>query len=223
MPVAIGADIGQKSDPTAIAVSESDWRYTFGRRECHYTTRFLERQPLQTPYPQIATRLHEVKRQVQMQARDYNVPLYVDATGVGAPVVDMMNAYHDDPIACFFTNGDKLVITEDGEIRIGKAWLVSRLQALLQARRIHVAADMPNPREIAAMLDELRNYEIRIDDKAKDTYGAFKTGKHDDIVTALGLSVFWEPADTETSNYAMGDVYAQLANASNSGRRFNIR
>jgi hypothetical protein len=33
------------------------------------------------------------------------------------------------------------------------------------------------------------NFEIRVDEKANDRYGAFRVGTHDDLVTALGLAV----------------------------------
>jgi len=35
----------------------------------------------------------------------------------------------------------------------------------------------------------LIDYEIRVDENANDRYGAFKVGKHDDLVTAIGLAV----------------------------------
>lgn len=218
--IQIGADIGQRKDPTAIAVSESAWRWAFGRRESHFTVRYIAREPLNTPYPQIASRLHDIK--TKLRARENNVPLYVDATGVGIPVIDMMSAYFDDPIACFFTNGDVMEQNKRGDIRVGKAWFVSRLQALLQARRLHIAANKTNETEIAAMLDELRNYEIKINERAKDTYGAFRTGTHDDLVTALGLSTMWEPPDYDLDSKAMGDVYYAMKTSPDDGRRFNV-
>jgi hypothetical protein len=66
---------------------------------------------------------------------------------------------------------------------LGKAWLVSRLQALLQGGRLH----LPRTAAAEALGRELMDYEIRIDANANDTYGAFKLGSHDDLVTALGL------------------------------------
>ncbi len=47
--VTVGIDVGQKVDPTAIAVGE--WERD------RYLVRFLERLPLGTPYPQVAERL----------------------------------------------------------------------------------------------------------------------------------------------------------------------
>lgn len=31
-------------------------------------------------------------------------------------------------------------------------------------------------------------YELRVDENARETFGAFKVGTHDDLVTALGLA-----------------------------------
>jgi hypothetical protein len=70
-------------------------------------------------------------------------------------------------------------------VHLGKAFLVSRLQMLLQSGRVHLPRN-PAAETLAA---ELLNYEIRVDEKANDRYGAFKVGTHDDLVTALGLTV----------------------------------
>jgi hypothetical protein len=73
----------------------------------------------------------------------------------------------------------------DGEVRLGKAWLVSHLQALLQGGRLH----LPQTAEARALAEELLDYEIRVDENANDRYGAFKVGHHDELVTAIGLAV----------------------------------
>ncbi len=81
---------------------------------------------------------------------------------------------------------------------VGKAYLVSRLQALFQTGRVKLPAGHP---EAAAMSRELMGYEIRVDADATDRYGAFKTGAHDDLVTALGLAVIGEPARSGARSY----------------------
>jgi hypothetical protein len=113
-----------------------------------------------------------------------DVSLFVDATGVGAPVVDLLNASGVRPVAVYFTHGDRRTV-ERGQITLGKAWLVSRLQSLLQTGRLHP----PKTAEAEVLARELLDYEIRVDQNANDTYGAFKVGSHDDLVTALGLAV----------------------------------
>jgi hypothetical protein len=197
----IGADIGQRVDPTAIAVVELEWRggTTEGLHD-HYTCRHIARLPLGTSYPDIVTEL--VRISAAVKARRYqehrplgpgayeiketrpHVTLYVDGTGVGQPVVDLLDAAGARPIGCYFTYGERR--TQQGrEVRLGKAWMVSRLQALAQTGRLH----LPRTDEAEATRMELLDYEIRVDDDGHDTYGAFKTGKHDARVTAIGLAV----------------------------------
>jgi hypothetical protein len=85
-----------------------------------------------------------------------------------------------------FTHGDRLDWEPGGPgMRLGKAYLVARLQVLLDDGRLH----LPETREARQLGQELRDYEVRIDEKANDTYGAFRVGQHDDLVTALGLAV----------------------------------
>jgi hypothetical protein len=80
-------------------------------------------------------------------------------------------------------------VREHGELRLPKALLVSRLQVLLQSGRIH----LPQTQEAAALVDELLAYEIRVDEAAQATFGAFRVGAHDDLATALGLACWGEP------------------------------
>ena len=171
-----------------------------GRVDDHYVVRYLERLPLGTAYPLVAERLAEIVTGVRARVERVTVPLgpgaveikertphvtlYVDGTGVGQPVVDLLAASGVRPIACYFTHGDRR--TEEGrQVSIGKAWLVSRLQALLQTDRVH----LPDSAEARQLAKELQDYEIRVDQDANDKYGAFKVGTHDDLVTALGLAV----------------------------------
>jgi hypothetical protein len=200
--VLIGVDIGQKVDPTAIAVLELEWRDGRERvgQDDHYVVRYLERLALGAAYPEIAERLAAIVRGVETKVERIRVPLgagayevredqphvsvFVDATGVGQPVVDLLVAAGTRPVPCYFTHGDRRTV-EEGRVTIGKAWLVSRLQALAQSGRLHV----PKTSEAEAMRRELMDYEIRVDQDANDRYGAFRVGTHDDLVTALGLAV----------------------------------
>jgi hypothetical protein len=191
--VAVGVDLGQKRDPTALAVVEAQRRERDGRSEDYYITRFLERLPLGTPYPAIAERVQRVianiRRQVASEPLRFEMPppsatitLYPDGTGVGQPVVDLLR---EKCAGVYFTHGDKRIEQRDRSITLGKAWLVSRLQALLQTARIL----LPRTTEAQALAQELLDYEIHVDEKANDTYGAFRVGSHDDLVMALGLAV----------------------------------
>ena len=72
--------------------------------------------------------------------------------------------------------------------RSGKRW-ASRLQVLLQADRIL----LPDTDEARQLVDELFAFEIKIAEDGNERYGAFKVGKHDDLVVALGLAVLDDP------------------------------
>ena len=56
--------------------------------------------------------------------------------------------------------------------------------------RIH----LPRTSEAEATRAELPEYEIRVSDDGRDSFGAFRTGRHDDLVTALGLATQATPA-----------------------------
>lgn len=184
----VGVDIGQKRDPTAIAVAEIDRRKDErNRQETHFVVRYLGRLPLGTPYPEVARRIAEIvdRAREQIEGRPA-VYLYLDATGVGQPVVDLVEEQQTRAqlLPVYFTHGDRRH-QDTEQVSLGKAYLVSRLQALLQTRRVHV----PDSEEARALARELEDYEIRVTEDANDRYGAFRVGTHDDLVTALGLAV----------------------------------
>ena len=191
----IGVDIGQRRDPTAICVAERDRRRRDQRKEAHYLIRHLERLPPGTLYPEIARRVSRVAAGVRRRC-DRRPPLYVNATGLGAPIVDLLKKEASDlgrTVEVYFTHGDQR--TEERkpgrrQVKLGKAFLVSRLQALLQTGRLH----LPRTAEAETLAEELLAFEIRVGEDANDRYGAFPVGTHDDLVTALGLSVEEGPA-----------------------------
>jgi hypothetical protein len=84
---------------------------------------------------------------------------------------------------------------------MGKQFMVSRLQALAQTQRLH----LPQTSEAEAVRKELRDYEIKVGDDGLDTYGAFRTGKHDDLVTALGLAT--QPPPRRTESFSLGRLF----------------
>jgi hypothetical protein len=127
------------------------------------------------------------------ETTDHRPDVFIDATGVGQPIVDILS--DNSPAAwriwaVYFTHGDRRNEDRDARrVTLGKAHLVSRLQTLLQFQRLH----LPDTLEARALAQELLDYEIRVDENANDKYGAFRVGTHDDLVTAVGLAVQKEP------------------------------
>lgn len=188
--IMIGVDIGQKHDPTAICVVELDERAKDRRKINHFVVRHLERLPIGASYPAVAQRLDAMTQGIR-QRNDRRPYLYVDATGLGQPIIDLLREETSrlgSIIPVYFTHGDQRT-HEGGEIRLGKAYLVSRLQMLLQTARLH----LPRTADAERLAQELLAYEIQVDEQANDRYGAFRVGTQDDLVTALGLAVNKEP------------------------------
>jgi hypothetical protein len=186
----IGLDLGQAADYSALCILE---RQTFAK-DAVYHCRHLQRWPLKTPYPAIVADTASIVRSPELNERSvggYSVKpvLAVDATGVGAPVVDLfrrerMNAHLE---AIQITGGDS--VTRDGDVtRVPKRDLVSAAQVALQSERLKLAAELP---EAETLTRELQSFQVKISlDTAHDSYGAWREGAHDDLVLALCLALW---------------------------------
>jgi hypothetical protein len=75
-------------------------------------------------------------------------------------------------VAVYFNHGDRRVVVDHREIKLGKAFVVTRLQTLLQAHRIH----LPESEEASILAEELLKYEVKVAEDANDRYGAFRVG-----------------------------------------------
>jgi hypothetical protein len=108
--VTLGVHFGQKREPTAIAVSEIQERRIAGRYENHFAIRHLERLPVGAPYPEVARRVASMVWRIKHRHKGTPL-LYLDATGIGAPVVDL---FHKQPVqgkivSVFFNHGDRRI------------------------------------------------------------------------------------------------------------------
>jgi len=169
----IGLDLGQSQDYTAIAIIEK-------LEGAIYHVRKLER-TRGTPYPDVVHRVQEILQKLPGAA------LVVDATGVGAPVVDTFRQAGLKPIAIYIHGGDK--ITHEGATyRVPKRDLVGVLQVLLQNQRLKIA---PGPLS-DTLASELLNFRVKIDPAtAHDSYSAWREQDHDDLVLAVALAAWW--------------------------------
>jgi hypothetical protein len=185
MSILLGADFGQRRAPSAICIAENPLRVADRRKERHFLIRTLERLPAGTTFPALADRLAAMEVGARQRATAKRVAVYVNATGVGDPLVELLATRIANRVRPeYFTYGDRR--TEDWpKVELGKAYLVARLQMLLQTGRIH----LPRTPQAEALAKELLDFEIRIESDANERYGAFAVGTHDDLVTALGLAV----------------------------------
>jgi hypothetical protein len=180
----IGLDLGQAQDYTALTIIErKHFNYSLPREQYH--VRHLERPKLGTPYPAIVEKVQDL---VQSNKLLNQAALVVDATGVGAPVVDLFRKIGLVPIAITITGGNA-VTRERGGYRVPKRDLVTTLQVLFQSGRLKVAAELPEAR---LLVEELLNFRVKINVRtAHDSYEAWREGIHDDLVLAVALACWY--------------------------------
>ena len=181
----VGLDLGQRHDPTAIAVVErielaQAWQAT----EFHsLRVRHLERVPLGTPYPGVVARVREI---VQKVLELGPCALAVDGTGVGAPVVDMLRAARIgcDIAAVTITGGEKQRNNGAGW-SVPKRDLLALVQVLLERNELRLAKGL---RELGPLVRELTDVRSTTRANGRERLGADGCGEHDDLVIALALA-----------------------------------
>ncbi len=87
-------------------------------------------------------------------------------------------------------HGGDTVTSEGGYTRIPKRDLVNNLQVLLHQKRFEFTRDLPHSTTVA---QEALNFQMKINDKAHDSYGAWREGTHDDLLFAVMLAA-WKGA-----------------------------
>jgi hypothetical protein len=180
----VGLDLGQSADYSALAILER----IGGDTEAEFHCRHLQRWALRTPYPAIVADTARMMNSKELQTSKKPV-LAVDATGVGAPVVDLFRRERmvAELAAIQITGGDT-VSHENGLWRVPKRDLVSTAQVALQSGRLRIAADLM---EAQTLVRELGSFQVKINlDTAHDSYGAWREGSHDDLVLALALALW---------------------------------
>ena len=117
----MGLDLGQARDYTALAIIEKvipegdrpfyEKTEETEQKDPHFHVRYLERFPLGTPYPDVVRRVCEGKKELEKSSGS-SVPLIVDATGVGVPVVDLFKKAHLRPISVWIHGGE--TVSQEG-------------------------------------------------------------------------------------------------------------
>ena len=185
-----GLDLGQRRDHSAIVVVEKieNRRAFMGTEFERIAVRFAERMALGMPYPVVVERVRKIVRSDDLYHG--RCSLTVDATGVGAPVVDMLNAAQlGCPVrAVTITGGERA----SGD-SVPKQDLMAELLVLLENGKLAIG----NLREGARLQKELMEVRTHAYPSGRTRLGAEGEGKHDDLVMALALAC-WSAKGRDT-------------------------
>jgi hypothetical protein len=146
----IGLDLGQVSDPTALSTLDErlDLKTVQSPEEAmlgakgkkiysrSYHLRQLERPPLGTSYPEIVRWIQDIVNNPILAGQ---TDLVVDATGVGRPVIQIMQEAGLNPIPVVITFGEigkDVVMGDDGYFRVPKVDIMASLQVLFGSSRL---------------------------------------------------------------------------------------
>jgi hypothetical protein len=185
----IGLDIGQRRDYSAIAVLECAEEATGHRdpatydliRRMQIRLRHVERVRLGTPFAGVVDRVSEMVHDARLR----NCALVVDATGVGAPVVELLRAARLPCrlIPVQITGG--LDEGSDGVYyRVPKRDLVTGLQVLFDRWPLEIVTGAP---AVDALVKELVEFKAR-----PSSSGAMRfEGSRDDLTIAVALAWWW--------------------------------
>ena len=188
----IGLDLGQKHDFSAIAVVERrERRRAYQNPEFDsLAVRRMERIPLGTPYPRVVDRVKAIAQHPELHGR---CGVAVDATGVGAPVVDLLRGAR---IGCeimevTITAGDRAHSTSVTGAGAGPRWnvpkrdLLMNVDVLLERGELRIAKRAP---EAGALIREMMDVKSVHTKRGRVRMGADGAGQHDDLVIALALA-----------------------------------
>ena len=202
MRYVLSADLGSEQDYTALSIVERVEKVqdknipTYNNRpirhepvlivsEMHLT--YMERVPLQTPYPTIVEKIGYIMARPEFVNQ---IQLVIDRTGVGLPVMQMMYQAGLSPIGIAIHGGDATRAKEDG-FNVPKRDIITALLTAFQMKRFK----MPPPSKmpiIKQFEEELTGFRMKIKQSTgHDSYEAWMEKIHDDLVISAAMAVWW--------------------------------
>jgi hypothetical protein len=175
----LGLDLGKRRDHTAIAVIEKQETRTpwNGTARVVLQIRHVERVPLGTPYHLVVDR---VRHLVTTHPLRDNCVLAVDATGLGDPVVEILQRAR---LGCTITpvtiTGQGKTTQINGVYHVPKSDLWTGITLLLEQKQLRISKDMPTAGALSRELSNLRNNTL-----------AARPGEKDDLSMAVALAVW---------------------------------
>jgi hypothetical protein len=192
---AMGVDLGQSQDYTAIAVLDHSITpldaWDVDERTCkikqkfeeRFDVRHLERLALGMLYPSQIAHVRSLLARPPLSEGD--VPVCFDATSnIGA--VDIAEAAGLKPIRITFTSGHEAT-GQGRKWGVPKSLLVSTLDAKLHCGELRFAEELL---AAEALKDELVNFQRNLSATGRLLF-EHRSGKHDDLIFAIAMPLWW--------------------------------
>jgi len=176
----LGVDFGQANDPTALALLQ----HPTGRNPS-YQLRALHRFPLRTRYADVVTAINRRLDEPPLRGR---TRVAVDATGVGAPVVELFKQDTESrELYAITITGGTSVGGSGRRLTVPKRDLITTTAVILQQQRLRIAPNLP---EADTLLDEFLSDRVTTTETGHDRYGPANSDGHDDLLLALSLALW---------------------------------
>ena len=194
----VGLDLGQSSDYTALAIVQGVREMNEeepGKVKSSLHLRHLERYPLRTPSTHIADAVAALMQSEQLNGYEYDPSrghtakrkpqLFVDKTGVGAGVTDLLAAKGIQFTAVTIHGGER-VHKEGRAYSVPKKDLIAALEVPFDTGTLKVAEGL---QLWPTLKDELLNFRRKQNQKtAHISYEHWREGDHDDLVLACAMA-----------------------------------
>ncbi len=205
--ITLGVDLAQSQDFSALVGLE----HRPGMQGTTYATRMIERWRGRS-YTELPRLVHQAETKLRQTIaneffdqhgsaihpwHDVGYTLVVDATGVGAPVVDALNDAGLQPVPIIITGGFEVNSREGGGYAVPKSDLVAAVQLLLEQHRLLIPKDLPHA---ATLTSELASFRYEIGATGHVRYGAGPVGSadrswrgdgsHDDLLLATAVAAW---------------------------------
>lgn len=158
-----------------------------------YNLRHVQRFPLRVAYTDIVKYVAGFLSLPQLTGQSI---LLLDATGVGAPVVDIFKEKFKQlsiPVKLhpITITGGKRVGHDAKDPRhfyVPKRDLATAVKVMLDGFRLRIDQALPQRKLLQR---ELENFKVKITTAANDTYEAWREGDHDDLVLAIAMACWF--------------------------------
>jgi phage FluMu gp28-like protein len=176
--VTIGLDLGHSNDLSALAILE--------QAQHHQVLRQASRFPLGALFTHIVEYLAAIANTAELAQR---TTLVVDATGLGAPVVEMLRRARIgfSLVPVVITAGHSASLQSNGTHHVPKKDLVTALHLLLATGGLRIPARLPGYTDLK---EELLHFHANISDQGRATFASSRDAIHDDLVMALALAAW---------------------------------